>query len=424
MCLSRTLSPMVGPNLRLRGAWFSVLLLILGFNSQIFAATASNALGVKGFQEFFLFALLIYSSGVVATTLLRTGGHIHRLDIAVYALVIGMWSYSSIAAYFRFGQPIYYGLIEERRVLAFLIYFPIAQLLRKHSLGLQDVMIAITWIAWIAMLLSAGVKWQIVPSLQEMEFGAGALRQDRYGIGHHYLAIATLWIIFLSYRSPPSATNVLSVVLFLATLILITQTRQVLIAMAIAAAVMIARPSFRSVVVGVIALAVASAAYFWTVQLNPEIGEKYAELFAQAVSREYLDTSVRALGYDIVVGELASGFWAGSGSLSQLWRDGFARVYGDFFFLTDLGFGGSLYKFGLIAVVWYLTYFYLQLSWLGRSRHAFEHRFLIGWFVYLIVALPVAAPVEYRGFLAGLLLAVSAFGTKPNTMHSTSTVYR
>ena len=46
-----------------------------------------------------------------------------------------------------------------------------------------------------------------------------------------------------------------------------------------------------------------------------------------------------------------SHFIFGGGNLNELWLNGFGRIYGDSFFLSDIGWVGICYEFGLIGVV-------------------------------------------------------------------------
>ncbi len=374
-------------------------------NSQILFATMANPIGIKGFLEvFYIFLLVMSSHYVISKTYVR---RLVKLDFLVYALIIVMWVYSAIASYFQYGQPLIYGLIEERRILGFLIYFPCVYILRKALYSVEDILNFMLVSAVICSVLSILSYFGMIPVINESPFGDFALRQNRYLIGVLYILLGALYSVYLISRKKFLFRSLAILLVCLVTLMVVSQTRQLLAGFGIAVFVML----FSLSVKGVIRLALMSGVvfivYMCAVYFFPIILETYTVLFDSLLSDDYIESDARPLAYSIVINNFMNGNVLGSGSLSLLWKNGFVPIYGEWFFLADIGFMGTVFKYGIFAVVFYGAYLWWQSKLLIKLMGATEWRFFLGWLSTLLIALPVAALIEYRGFIAGLLLCMT-----------------
>jgi hypothetical protein len=383
--------------------WGQVILFMLVFlNAGIFASTSSNPLGIKGASElvelfcalfsFYYFWIQLYSKGTVS-----------KIDFTVFGLIWAAFFYSAIAAQIRFGQPFYYGMIEERRLLNFFIYFPIAWGIRRGVVSIEQILSWIIGVALLCGLLSVLVVSGVIAPLKVIEVSVNTLREDRFGIGSAYIALASLILLFriVKFKRKVLFAQFLFLVLVL---LAVVQTRQILIALLISSIFLLGATRFAiwsTIAIGAFAVTAASSETVSSLLI------KYQGLFLQLGSDEYLEASARALTINTIINEISGGAWLGSGALSGLWHDGFARLYGENFFLADVGFIGSLYKFGVLAFVLYAVYLSLQYKLLRASIGHQHYRLIMAAWVYLLVILPVAATLEYRGSISGMLLALS-----------------
>jgi hypothetical protein len=383
--------------------WSQVFIFLLIFlNAGIFSATSSNPLGIKGASEFLELLFVSFSFGYLVTQI-YSKGTVSKIDLTVFALIFTAFFYSALAAHLRFGQPIIYGLIEERRLLNVLVYFPIAWGIRRGVVSTDQI---ISWIIGFALLcgvLSILVVLGVIAPLSVIEVSANALREERYGIGSAYIALASLLLLskVVYYKRRVLFFQLLFLVLVL---LAVVQTRQIVIAVMVSSIFLLGMTRFAiwSTIAAVVFAALATST-----DMVSSLILKYQALFFQLGSEEYLEASARALTINSIVNQIMNGAWMGSGALSSLWKNGFARIYGESFYLTDVGFLGSLYKFGVLAVALYGIYFSLQYKLLRNAKDHPYHRLLMAVWVYLLVILPVAATLEYRGSISGLLLAVS-----------------
>ena len=371
-------------------------------NAGIFASTSSNPFGIKGASELVLLISTFFSFYFLWHQISRKGT-VSKLDLTVFSLIWITLFYSALAAQMRFGQPFVYGLIEERRILYFMIYFPLTWGIRQDVITIEQLFGWIITTALICGILSMLVYFGAITPLNFREVGANSIRTDRFGIGSAYIALASLILLFKI--SKYKRWLLFSQLLFLVViLVMVIQTRQILIALLISSVILLGTTRFviwTAITTGILAVTIvnSNAAY--------NLFIKYQALFLQLSSAEYLEASARILTTNTIVSEISAGAWLGSGALSSLWNGGFARLYGENFFLADVGIVGSAYKFGIMTFILYGVYFIMQYRVMRAAKNHSYFRLIMGIWIYLLAILPVAATLEYRGSIAGLLLAVS-----------------
>jgi len=371
-------------------------------NAGIFASTSSNPFGVKGASELVVLISTLFSFYYLWHQISRKGA-VSKIDFTVFSLIWSAFLYSALAAQIRFGQPFVYGLIEERRILYFMIYFPLTWGIRQRVISIEQLFDWIIATALICGMLSILVYLGAITPLNIREIGANSIRGDRFGIGSAYIALASLILLFeiTKYKRWLLLPQLL---LLVAVLVMVIQTRQILIALLISSVILLGTIRFAiwsAFATGMFAMTVANSSVAYNLFV------KYQTLLLQLSSTEYLEASARALTTNSIVGEISKGAWFGSGALSYLWNGGFARLYGENFFLTDVGIVGSAYKFGVMTLIFYGVYFVTQYKMVRAAKNHSYFRLIVGIWTYLIVILPVAATLEYRGSIAGLLLALS-----------------
>ncbi|MBW2940876.1 hypothetical protein [Zhongshania aquimaris] len=395
-----------------------IVAVALFINSQIFSATTGNPLGIKGLQEIFYVCLVVYTIGHFYTLLKK--GKASRWDLFVIAIVLLSWIYSALLSALHFGQPFIYGLIEERRILSFLIYFPVISVLRLGVLseeGAFNFIIVATIVCVIALVL---VAIGIIPSLQEIEVGQSQIRQERYGIGHHYMAIAILYCFYNISKNVNKVNSSFVILICYFALILIVQTRQVILGVSLAAFVIIGKLSQRGLVQVAIVIVLVAIAALVMGTIFPEYIERYKLLMEQTFSDDYLVYSARSMSIRNVFDFVSEGNYLGGGALSPLWQGGFTKIYGEYFFLADIGVFGTIYKFGVFGLLIYLLYFPAQIYLIKTSGDPDKRKLYLAIFLYLLVAFPFAAIIEYRGFISGLLFSLTVFSSEKSKMEKLS----
>lgn len=381
----------------------SIFMLIL-WNSQILSGTGSNPFGIKGVQEVLYALLIIFSILYVVLQVQAIGksGPI-KVDVFVLMLVFFGWFYSALAANIHFGQPVYFGLFEERRILAFLVYFPVAWAFRNNLLSVQQLLSWIVLSAVVCSLLSILVYSGLVSPIHVKEIGAYSIRVERYGIGQMYVSFAVL-IVAQRLDFSKILPDLLLLLLFIGVLIIVVQTRQILVGLLLALIVLRGPIKLVYWFFPVFLFIFIAAPY---IPFFAEFIDKYQILVNQVTSDEYITESARALTISAILYEFSEGAWFGFGALSLLWNGGFSNIYHSNFYLADVGFFGSFYKFGLLAIIYYAFYLSLQVKLLRKIKNHFYQRLILAAWVQLLIMSPLSAPIEYRGFISGLLLGIT-----------------
>lgn len=370
-------------------------------NSQAFAVSANSPIGIRYFQEMFYVYLFAFSILYVLFQILIKKS-VPKLDLTICLIVGAVIFYSSIAAHLTFGQPLFFGIIEERRVLALLIYFPLVWALRNHYVSVDQVLSWVVFSAVVCATIALASYSEIFSNAADLDAAEISLRRDRYAVGLPYIAVGIL-ISLNSFRKH-SIGKGLIILFLLIVLVVVGQTRQILIGLL--ASIFFLR-GVRSKVSAIALILIPALILFGQDWAVLGVVQKYGQLFGEILSTNYYLASARAQTISIIISDVLGGSWFGKGALSLLWNGGFQRIYSSSFFLADVGVFGSLYKFGLWFLVIWGAYFLIQIRLLTAIKSHQKYFLFVSIFIFLIVLSPVAAIVEYRGFLAGLLLALT-----------------
>jgi len=376
---------------------------ILLLNTQIFYGSVGNPLGVKGLQELFYIFLILWVILSIAIQQV-SDGRVRKLDVYVLLLVILPIIYGSLIAQLSYGQPIFFGLIEERRILAVLVYFPVRDMFERNWINMISFEKYIAICAAICASLSVGIFFGVVPTLQEINISEIALREKRISVGPGWIALSIPFL--LNSKSQFIAKwRILLLTLTFGTMVVIIQSRQLILIIVITTLFVLRG---RSATFFVVVLIIASLTAIYTI---PTINARVlviVQMFEQLASGTYSKESWRMQSYQHVLT-----FWSeqkfGYGSLSLSWQDGFKRVIGDFFFLADIGIAGTLFRYGIPGIVLYFVWGINQFNLLKAIKNPHNRTLMGAVFVYLIIGTPVAAPLEYRGFISGVLLGVTGY---------------
>lgn len=370
-------------------------------NAQIFSAIASNPLGVNGAQEaFYVFLGLWAFKSVVQKTVCCA--KVPSIDLFILVTPLALIAYGATAAFITFRQPLAFGILEERRILSVYVYFPLVDMLRSGRISVEKTEKAILTVMAICALLMVVVSFKLIPVWNEVRSSNVALRSERLSIGSSFLA-AFLPLLLVRLRGTEAIKRITILILLAFALVFITQSRQLLIAVALMITLTL-RPH--------VLLALGAAITITILLFLPFLSEQlqfYTELFSQLFSSEYLDSSWRMLSIEEVIQSLRAGEIFGHGSLSLMWQEGFKRVIGEFFFLADIGIIGTLYRYGLFGIFLYLFWMTVQLTLIMRIPAGSQRRSYFAVLLFLVILLPVSAPIEHRGFVTGVLFAMTAF---------------
>lgn len=256
---------------------------------------------------------------------------------------------SSMLALSAFDQPLYFGLLEDRRalvVLAPLAFTSVYYLIRPTPKEL------------FSALLIAALSQMILATINQYAFSAQLLSRRLPDLDPRKLRIAngaaTYSCIFVvacvNLRKDRLFGNLFAIFVAVYGLLFIIQSKALFLTTMITLVILILR-KYPFTLLFFTTVASISALYIVITSATPF--DNFPELIDSAVPGlgigELLQSGdrVRAQTTAIIFNELGDNNYIGMGALSLLWRDGFSRIYNEHFFLSDVGLAGELYRVGI-----------------------------------------------------------------------------
>lgn len=271
---------------------------------------------------------------------------------------------SAILAKLNWGQPIIYGLLEERRSFAYLIFFPALFLLFKTNPTQQQVERFVLYVGCLCATIgfmyylkiipeNAGVSFQV--DVKELGENPELLRPDRYRIGGSFVSLSAFMLMY-QLRDNVSVKRLGLLLFFAAYLWLVMQTRQTMLVWALAG-LWIFRNRIDSLLkMGLLLATVLVASYFIMPDFYVAQFNKFHALLDEATG----GPSVRDLTISISMRAVAENMYIGLGALSLQWQGGFSTIYNPQFYLSDVGIVGVYYRYGFltpfVALIFYGGY--------------------------------------------------------------------
>jgi hypothetical protein len=195
---------------------------------------------------------------------------------------------------------------------------------------------------------------------------------------------------------------------YLATLVFVTQTRQVILLCIIFTFLCLKAKSIKLAVIGGLVIA--------PFVIDPQLLELFGlniDFYMQSAQEGATD-NVREATIAQIMDHLHEYNWVPSGSLSLMWNDGFKQYFSYYFFLSDVGVIGTLFRFGFLTVaiipISFMVYFKV-------AKHLNSNLdFTLAVFLAHLCIWPLQGIFEYQEGMTALLFvfqALKTFHTQP-----------
>jgi len=349
---------------RFRPPTVAALLVTGGFFFRAGSPFEQHPLAFAGFREAFVvvcaLAALVHVFGR-----LKTRSPVTVAEFIVLALVPTAMLTSAVLALIAHGQPIPYGLFEERRMLLFFAIFVIGATLAGSREPFRDLLGAFYWSGSITVALGLFLQTGALGDLALRDVPYLDPRKDRIIVGMNlYAAMAAVGLVlFVLERRMGHA---LAVVIGLTGLALVGQTRTT--ALLLFAAVPL---SLVFLFVGTqIAAVVAALAIAW-------LGLEVLPFIADGERTGIGEVDVRLQTVHRIVAAIKENDGFGMGALSLQWYGGFHSVFDRFFYLSDVGLMGDVYRYGILVLPIYATMLALLALGVGAARSRRAHAVVI-----------------------------------------------
>jgi len=357
----------------------AVLAIVLHFS--VFGDSTHNPIGFKFLNEAYLAVCLGLSLLLILASTEEASREFRILMYYAFYSVFVFTVLPAIFSFYTFGQPITYGLIEERRILFTFGFVPLL-LLAKH-VSTRQFEHALIYAALIAVILSWCFKFGLVPDLREEQTSWD--RPDRSSIGPFLICFAYFYCIqvWAKGKSPINGEQrqrklyLLIAAVLLLTLVFATQTRQ-LIVLCLAFTLFSLKAK---AIIWAASLCVLLSPLFFYPELLEVLGLNI-EFYENSLDGDVED-GVRPHTIASVFNHLSLVNWLPSGSLSLMWQDGFIPYFGEHFFLSDIGIIGTLFRFGFLTFLLVpLTLFvYRRIARSINTEMEFTYAVMLAFFV-------------------------------------------
>lgn len=383
----------------------ALLFFIVVVNSRILFSRTSN---IPYAREIYTGLLCLYFVVFVGTEVIYT----LKLPAAgcfVLGLIATLMTVSSVAAMVTYGQPLQYGVFEQRHALGYLIFFPIYQGLRQ---GIIDRKQLFRWICIAAVIcFVVGSVLYVhragnISGAQEFASESEA-RRDRVQIGTWYMVLSTFYGLIMWRRNPKENRWAILALLGVVYVMLFEQSRQSMLVVGLVSAWLLRKRLRLVAKLGLFVVALLTPIAFYFSDVLPTYIAKYQLLLElSAAPTENLRATTLGLIFQ-------RSLWLPHGALSMHWRQGFWRVMGDHFWLVDVGIFGTVFAYGLLVAVPLVLVYYGYFAHQYRRAEKSPEILACGAFLCAMVMINVFQPVlETAGFEMGMVLAVLACARK------------
>jgi hypothetical protein len=253
-------------------------------------------------------------------------------------------------------------------------------------------------------------------TVDEKDYGLNPLRPNRFSVGAAYVSVCAYMLMYRLRRNY-SLASVALLLLFASYLWLVLQTRNTMLVWALAG-LWIFRSRWGVLLKsGVAVVAIVAVAYFIVPDFFTDQYERFNALLFEATS----EGGVRATTSDIVLQEIQQNYYIGMGALSLQWQNGFARLYSAYFYLSDVGLLGVLYRFGfltpIVALFYYFGYWRImrQCRRKGDLLSALQLEFLLNALNFFL-----STSIMYGGDLAGFAIAAFVYFARASVLSNES----
>lgn len=380
----------------------TVLALVLHFS--VFGDSTHNPIGFKFLNEAYLAVclgaslLLVLAAAEDASRELRVLMYYALYSVLVFTLLPAIFSF------YTFGQPIAYGLIEERRILFAFGFAPLLLLAKK--LTTRQFEHSLLGAALLAVFLSWCFKFGLLPDLRTEQTAWD--RPDRSSIGPFLICFTYFYCIqtWARGKSPINGDKrarnlyLIMAAILLMTLVFATQTRQ-LIVLCLAFTLFSLRAK---AIIWAASLCIILSPFYFYPELLQTLGLNI-EFYQNSLEGD-VDDGVRPYTIAAIFNHLDLVNWLPSGSLSLMWQDGFIPYFGEHFFLSDVGIIGTMFRFGFLTflVVPMSLFIYQRIARNINPDMGFNYAVMLA----LFVIWPLSGLFEYAQPIVVMLFVVHA----------------
>ncbi|MEH6387410.1 MULTISPECIES: hypothetical protein [Pseudomonas] len=401
-------------------AYRNLLFILILLNSEVFFLTDDKKAGIPFLRELYLLGVI-----AAAGALFVTWRRVYQSKTALWIVFLGLLLpvSSAVLANLNYGQPLVYGLLEERRSFMWLSFFVALLLLIKTAPSQKHLEKYFLYSALFATFIGFMYYLSIIPdnasvsfAKDEVDWGNNPLRPNRYRIGSGYVTIAVFMLLY-QLKEKLSVGKLALVLYFAAYLWLVIQTRGTMVIWALAALWIFRNRIDSMIKVGAMAGLILVASFFLIPEFWAEQIERFNLLFEEATT----GPGVRDNTIATILQAIKENNYIGKGALSLQWNEGFHSLYNPHFYLSDVGIVGVYHRYGFLTPFIAVIFYGMYLRIMSRCKHkgdllaAFQLSFMFSMFNMLL-----SNSIMYGGDMLGITTACFLYYSKVQATETTS----
>ena len=402
-------------------AYKNLLIILLLLNSGCFFLTDDKRAGIPYFREIFL--LLVVASTVC---LFVAWKWVYQSRTSLWIIFMGVMLplMSAVLSNLNFGQPMLYGLFEERRFLEYLVFFPVLFLLLMAQPTQEELGRYFLYIALFCATFGFSYYLGIIPKNAVVSFTVDdwtryedLLRPDRYRIGSGFVTLAAFMLMY-NMRDRVTLSGLLMLLYLVAYLWLVMQTRATMLIWAFAGLWIFRKRIDSLMKMSVLGVIILGVSWFMVPEFYIQQYERFHALLFEAAA----GPGVRDRTIATIIDAISANNFFGMGALSLQWNGGFSRVYNPHFYLSDVGIFGVYHRYGfltpLVVLVFYGGFIWImrQCKNKGSLLAALQLSFVFGMMNFVL-----SNALTFSGDLYGMAAAFFLYYAKMQVAHSSYT---
>ncbi|TWI50488.1 hypothetical protein IQ22_03882 [Pseudomonas duriflava] len=385
---------------------YALLVAICIFQFGVFEQSNTNPIGIRYTGELYLAICLGFTTLFMLST---PGFRRNDYNIGLAFCFFSAFTFVLLPALFAelfYRQPLFFGLIEERRVLycfsfVLLLYFS----KRVSAAQFESIVLAV---GLLSVILSWMFYFKMLPDLRDEVLDLS--RPGRASPGAGAIIFSYCFCVYFAGKGRSPINGALKSKLlyaflafvFLATIVFVMQTRQVIVVCAVFTLLVLKSQSIKPIVFGSLIL--------FPLMANPHLLEALGlniDFYMNSVEEGPTD-DVRGNTITAIMNHLDEYNWVPSGSLSLMWNGGFRQYFSNYFFLSDVGVIGTIFRFGFLAFA--IIPIALFIHYKAAIKLNSNLDFTLAVFLAFLTIWPLQGIFEYQGTTA-FLLVVQALKT-------------
>lgn len=337
--------------------------------------------GFSVIKQLWIVFLFLFTAVVYLIWLVQRKAKLHSFELYVLLLLCAVPLISALAAKSEFSQPIFYGLMTQRKIMLCTTVLLLIYFYKVKYLRLRDVEFSLLVLAWICLIGFTSFSIVANPAdYTDAQFVGGEnTGETSFKFNIYMVILGFFYYLYQGYVLKKNKAYLFAA-LFLVFLIVEDGGRTMLISLLASVLFFLCRwGSLKRLIVMLPKLLLSmmmllTILYVFNAEFFSNLAHKYQEAFAVVSSGERgedASANARIAETLLALPYIQKNWLIGNGDISNDWHGGYEGVLGGYFYPSDIGLIGVVYSFGLLGAMLFIFQFVFALRFskvIGRLQ--------------------------------------------------------